>query len=163
MTKEKKVMNFSLGFLIIGIVVGFLVYSFVSNKSPFSNQKDSDKDLQALVDSAYPKPPADIRAVVGKITAIDTNTIRFETADPEDYLPHKDGSAQKMITRTGKIISTTEMYMISPTKVDSKGNIPKKKISVADLKVGDSVTITGSQNIRTAAEFDVLLIEKIEY
>lgn len=101
--------------------------------------------------------------MVGKITGLDASTIRFETGDPEDYLPHKDGSAQKMMTRTGKITETTELYLISPTKVDSKGNIPKKKISTTDLKVGDSVTITGGQNIRTTQAFDVLLIEKIEY
>jgi hypothetical protein len=147
--------------LAVGIILGFAGGYFLGTKAPKEEARNAN--LQELVDAAYPKPPEDIRTVNAKITKIDGTRIEFETNDPEDYLPHSDGSAPYTMTRVARVTDATEIWLLSPTKIDANGNVSKKKLKITDLKAGEMVAITASENVRTAKEFDTLLIEKVEY
>lgn len=158
---EKKNLTLPVVLLITGLVLGFLIGYFLVGKIAVNQSKTTE--LESLVNVAFPKPPEDLRTVVGKIVKIDGNKIEIEIGDPEDYLPHTDGTAQRTIMKTAKVGETTEMSILYPTQIDAKGNITKKELKLTDLKAGDMITVTASENIQKTKEFDTLLIEKVEY
>lgn len=159
--EQKKNIALPLVMLAAGIIVGFLGGYLVFSAKPGAQKKSAD--LENLVNVTFPKPSEDLRSVNAKILKIDGNKIQVEVPDPEDYLPHTDGSPQATMTRVAVVGEATEMFLLRPTQIDRNGNIGKTEISLSDLKAGDTVAITSSENIRTENEFDVMLIEKVEY
>jgi uncharacterized protein YneF (UPF0154 family) len=140
--ETKKNIALPLTLLAVGILVGFLIGYFVANKS--APRAAQNAELQNLVNVAFPKPPDDLRTVNARILKIDGARIEFETPDPEDYLPHSDNSPQAMMTRVGRVTSETTLKRIDT------GASKETKISLSELKTGDTVTLTATENVRTA-------------
>lgn len=153
--ETKKNIALSLTLLAVGILVGFLIGYFVANKS--TPRVSQNTDLQNLVNIAFPKPPDDLRMVSAKILKIDGMRVEFETPDPEDYLPHADNSPQATMTRVGKVTNETVMKRIDTSATK------EVKLTLSELKTGDTITIISAENVRTAKEFDILLIEQFVF
>ncbi|MDI6821147.1 MAG: hypothetical protein QMD65_03155 [Patescibacteria group bacterium] len=108
--------------------------------------------LEPLVESIYPKPQAEIKALNGVIKGITDSILGVEVNDPNDYLPHIDGSPIRTQIRTVKIGAKTQIIGVTD---DSQ----TLNLSFSDLKVDDRVTVTSEQNIKDAKEFYAIKIE----
>lgn len=143
--------------LVVGLLIGFLTFGTWANQK----QDEQTKKLQDFVNVIVPKPPEVISNVVANIKKIDGNILELEINDPEDYIPHTDGTLQKKIMRTGTIDTTTEITIVNPIKIDAAGKISEKNATIADLKEGDQVTILTDKNIRTETTFPLISLKKI--
>jgi hypothetical protein len=111
----------------------------------------AEKKLQPLIDLAFPKPPAVIKSFGGTIKDIFGAKITLEIRDPDDYLPHTDGTQPKIT-------------LVDYTKKDAQGNSPlQMALKLSDLKAGDQINVRSDQNIRDAKEFIATEIELIKY
>lgn len=159
---DQKNLKLPIIFFVVGLVIGFLIgYYLVGRNVGFKGT--STQQLEDLVAISFPKPLEDLRTVIGPITKIEGNKIQIEIGDPEDYLPHTDGSPQRTISRVAVVNQSTEMYVIRPMKIDKNGNISRETLKLGDLKTGETVTVTASQNVRKASQFDAVLIEKVVF
>ncbi len=159
---EQKNLKLPVIFFIVGLVVGFLIGYYLVGKN-LGFQTTDTKQLEDLVALTFPKPPEDLRTVVGTITKIDGSKIELSIGDPEDYLPHSDGSPQRTISRVAVVNQSTEMYVLRPTQIDKNGNISRETLKLSDLKTSETVTVTAAENVRKASQFNAILIEKVEF
>jgi hypothetical protein len=124
----------------------------------------AEKKLQPLIDLAFPKPPAVIKSFGGTIKDIFGAKITLEIRDPDDYLPHLDGTQPKKELRSVLVASNTKITLVDYTKKDAQGNSPlQMALKLSDLKVGDQINVRSDQNIRDAKEFIATEIELIKY
>lgn len=127
-----------------------------------TNKKETSTELQKLTDiveDIYPTP-TEIKALNGTIKGIVGARISLEISDPNDYLPHTDGSAAKKEVRSANVLSNTTYSLIDNSKLDKDGNLTVTKISLADLKAGDKITVRSNVNIKDLKSFDVITVEK---
>ncbi len=158
----KKVLIFTL-IVLIAVVATALGFYWGQKKGTTTATKETETKLQPLVDLAFPKPPEDIRSLSGAIKGIYGATINLEINDPNDYLPHTDGSPRAKETRFASLLSATKIYLIDTTQLDTNGNPKKTELKITDLKIGNNITVRSNQNIRTAKKFDVTQIELVKY
>ena len=116
-----------------------------------------------LIDYAFPKPPVDLRSLTGTVKNIYGAELSLEIRNPDDYLPHLDGTPYAMETRTASVSSETQIVRIDTTKIDENGNAEQTALLLSDLKEGDRVTVFTAHNIRDAQQFDVARIELVRY
>lgn len=122
------------------------------------------EELQPLIDRAFPPPPPEITSFGGTIREIYGAKITLEIVDPDDYLPHTDGTPQKKETRYVLVSTATKITLVDYTKRDAAGVSPLvKSLNFSDLKVGDIVNVRSSKNIRDLQEFDASEIKVIKY
>jgi hypothetical protein len=152
-------------FIVIVIVIIAIVAAFYFGRSVEQKQKQEiiETKLQPLVDLTFPKPPSEIFALTGKVKSVFGATVELEVQDPDDYLPHTDGSPYKTQTRFANITSQTKITLVDLKKIDSQGNPLKTPIKLSDLKPGDVITVQSNQNIRNEKKFDVTAIELAKY
>lgn len=152
---------------IIAAAVGVLGFYFGKQQGTKEGKQEVQtkvvEKLQSLVELAFPKPPDDIRSFSGTIKGIYGATINLEISDPDDYLPHTDGSPRAKEIRFASLFSSTKIYLIDTTKLDAQGNPQRTELKLSDLKIGDAVTVRSNQNIRNAKKFDVTKIELVKY
>lgn len=156
MNKKPLAVFFAAVLLVIGFVVG--LYVGQSQGSERAEQKFS-----ALIDRAYPKPPAVMNSLSGTVKAVRGGIIDLEVIDPDDYLPHTDGTQQKRELRFAKVSSNTELALVDYTSRQPSGGPSVTPIQLSDLKAGDTVRVRSNQNIRDAKEFDVYRVEVIKF
>jgi hypothetical protein len=146
----------------VAVVAIALIASFY-----FGNKKGKDEGIKAtegklnpLINLAFPKPSEKITNLTGVIKAIYGATIDFEIADPEDYLPHTDGSSTKKEIRVISLSKTTELFSIT---LDKQGNPKTIPVKLSDLKTGDTITAYSNENIRNSKKFDAVRIELLKF
>ncbi len=150
--------------IVVALIVGGVVGYFVGSLSGFEKGKTTQQEkLGGLVDLVFPKPPEMIRSASGIITAVNGSSLSLEIGDPEDYLPHTDGTQQKKVVRTATLTPSTKILLIDSTQIDAQGNPKITELSATDLKVGDAVTVRTDKNIRTETSFDAQQIEMVKY
>jgi len=150
--------------ILVALIIGGVIGYFAGSSMGFQNGKIAqDEKLGGLVDLVFPKPPETIRSASGIITAVNGGSLSLEIGDPDDYLPHTDGTQQKKIVRTAIIAPTTKILLIDSTQIDTQGNPKITELPATDLKVGDAVTIRTQKNIRTESSFNVEQIEIVKY
>lgn len=150
--------------IVLALIIGGVVGYFVGSSTGFESGKATqDKKLGGLVDLVFPKPPEIIRSASGIIKTINGGLLSLEIGDPDDYLPHTDGTTQKKIVRTATVTPTTKILLIDSTQIDTQGNPKIIELSATDLKVGDAVTIRTEKNVRTETSFDAQQIEIVKY
>lgn len=128
-----------------------------------TNKKETSTELQQLkniVEDFYPAP-TETKTLSGTIKSIVGAKISLETRDPNDYLPHTDGSVSKTEIRSANVLSNTAYSLIDYNKFDNNGNPTITKISLTDLKAGDEITVRSNANIKDLKSFDVITVEKI--
>lgn len=116
-----------------------------------------------LIDYAFPRPPVDLRSFTGTVKNVYGAELSLEIRNPDDYLPHLDGSPYAIETRTASVSSETQMVRIDTTQLDQNGNAIRTPLQLSDLKEGDRVTVFAKHNIRDAQQFDVARIELVRY
>ena len=122
-----------------------------------------EQKLSPLVDLAFPKPSDEIKNFSGTITKIYGAIINLEIVDPDDYLPHTDGTPYIKEIRLASISSATQITLVDYTKPDNRGNPTITSIELSNLKTGDTITVQSDENIRDAKKFDVTRVELIRY
>lgn len=141
--------------LLVGGALGFFIGRSMGNNEVAK--------LQPLVNLAYPKPPEDIRSMTGTVQGIYGATIMLQLDDPNDYLPHVDGSPRQKLSVSANTSSQTKFVSIDYQKLDSRGNPTVADISLSDLKSQNVVTVRSNQNIRNASQFDVSEVQLVRF
>lgn len=150
--------------LVIAIVaVGVWVGFTLGKKKAVSENKGEVEKLTGIVDLVFPPPSETISTLTGTIKAMYGATIHFEVNDPDDYLPHTDGSPQKKQVRFASLTGATKILLIDSTQIDKDGNPKITELKQSDLKAGDVITVRSEQNIKSAEKFDVTQIELVKY
>ena len=143
-------------FIIVIIAVAGLVIGFLAGRQQGVNQ--SEEKLMPLIDLVYPGPSDEIHSFRGTVQNIYGADIKLEINDPDDYLPHLDKSPRRKEIRTVRTSFTTEFILIDPNQFDEKGNSITTTISLADIKVGDIITVRSDQNIKDLQKFSAVRI-----
>lgn len=150
--------------IVVAVIVGGAAGFYLGNTVGFSNGKNAaDSQLSGIVNLVFPKPPQEIHSIAGTISSIAGATLTLNVNDPEDYLPHIDGTAQKKMTRYAIVTPSTKISLVDSTKIDENGNPAITALSESDLKVGDNIMVQSSQNIRTESKFNASEIEIVKY
>lgn len=142
--------------LAIVLIVGYTI----GNSRGVSTGKDEVKqELQPIVDVAYPKPPEVAYAVSGTVRGVYAPTIHVEVTDPDDYLPHTDGSPRRTAIRYITVTADTKITLTDSTKFDAYGNPLVRTIAAQDIHPDDRLTVRSSINIRNELKIDADLLE----
>lgn len=146
--------------LIIGFGVGF----FAGNlRGEHQGAAVAEQKYAPLIDSAFPKPPAELTSLSGTVKSTYGATITLEVYDPDDYLPHADGSPRAKQTRSANVTGSTTYTLVNFGKLDKQGNPARTTLTFKDIKEGDTVTVRAAANIKTAQTFDVTSVELVRY
>lgn len=144
--------------IIIAAAVGVGGYFIGLNKG----EERAEARLQSIIDTAYPEPAEVINKVGGKVIGIQGGTINIEITDPDDYLPHPDGTEQKKVTRFANVGGNTEIILVDYTNPQPNGKPAQTSISLSEIKKGDAIKITSKENIREEKSIDVTKVELIK-
>lgn len=142
--------------LVFGTALGFF-FGMQTGKN------SADDNLKKVVGLIFPKPADEIYALTGKLLAVNGATLSIEIRDPDDYLPHVDGTEPAKETRYASLTSNTKITLINIGKLDQNGNPETKTISAGDLKAGSTITVRSDANIKNEKKFDVKEVEIINY
>ena len=148
---------------VFGVVITVLVIIIVGL---YLGQKDDGKEIKEelpLAELFYPKPPEILMSLSGTIMGIKGGLIALEITDPDDYLPHPDGSPQRKELRFVSLFSDTEVILIDYTNPQPDGSPAVTPLKLSDLREDDEIRVESKENIRDAKEFDAQKIEVIRY
>jgi hypothetical protein len=150
---------------VILLIIGayFLGYRAGTQKIIKDNKNAEVQYLKSLVDIAFPPPPQEFYSLSGTVKGIYGATINLEIDDPDDYLPHPDGSPRRKQVRFANISSQTKYTLIDFSRLDKNGNPARSSLKLNDIKVGDVITVRSNENIRAAEKFDVTEVELFKY
>lgn len=143
-------------FIVAGVALGFYI-------GKQQGEKEAENKLGGLIDMVFPKPPEIIHTVGGVVKSIFGATIDLEIIDPDDYLPHTDGSPQKKGVKSVLISGNTEIVLVNYIDPQPDGSPTITPLTLADLNPGDEIEVTSDENIRDAKKFDVTRVEVIVY
>jgi hypothetical protein len=151
--------------IVVLVLAGFFAGMLVGLKrGEVRGAAQTRAKLQPIIDMAFPQPPQVLNSAGGVIKDIFGSKINLEINDPDDYLPHPDGSPRKKLMRSVLVSAATKITLVDYTKRDKRGNNPLvAAYRLADLKAGDTVNVKTSENIRNAQEFIANAIELIRY
>lgn len=135
-------------------------FYFGNKKGEKEGEEKIKSELAPIVELAFPKPAEKITNLAGVVKEIYGATVYLEVADPNDYLPHIDGSPRKKQIRLVSVSKATEIVSVA---LDKNGNVKSAPLKFSDLKKGDKVAVRSSQNIKDAEKFDAKKIELLKY
>lgn len=148
----------------VALIIGFCIGFFAGNlRGRSEGTKTAEEKYAPIVDSAFPRPPEEMLSLSGIVEDIYGASIALEVADPDDYLPHTDGSRRAKQTRTANVLGNTFYTIVDFGKLDKQGNPTRTPITFGDIAVGDTITVSAATNIKTAQAFDVTAVEVIKY
>jgi hypothetical protein len=146
--------------IIVFFLIGFGVGK-ISEKGRWQGemakiQREAKKEIdwyKSLLEPFYPPLPEEIRSVSGKITKIEDKTIWMEASIQVSQFPLPEG---KEIERRNIKVNTTDQTKIFKIEMPEIP-LPEKPfkeiiLKFEDLKVGDDVTVTSTENIKGKAE-----------
>lgn len=142
--------------LIAGLAVGYFAGSAQGGAA-------TEKKLMPLIDAAFPPPPSEFFSLTGAVTSIYGAELGLEIDDPDDYLPHLDGSPRAKEMRTAQVSASTAYTLINYARLDQSGNPVRTSFSFGNLKVGEIITVRSAENIRDAASFEATAVERVVY
>ncbi len=142
--------------LIFGGALGFLFGMQTGKQS-------ADENLENVVGLIFPKPAEEIFALTGKLLAVNGSTLSIEIRDPDDYLPHVDGSEPAKETRYASLMTDTKITLINIGKLDATGNPEMTSLKADELTIGETITVRSDTNIKDEKKFDVKEVEVVKY
>lgn len=146
----------SLVFLVAGLVAG----GYFGRQA---GERAAREELQALLDLAYPPAPDTIYRLSGTVDSVVGGTINLNVNDPDDYLPHVDGSPRKTERRRANVRGATKYVLVDYSKPDELGNPTEASFKLAELKAGDTVVVESEENIRDEKAFEVVRVEMVRF
>lgn len=144
------------------LVLGFTGGYYLGNQTGIqAGSKETEARLRPIIETVFSPPPENIMTLTGSIKGIYGGTLRLEIFDPEDYLPHTDGTARNTEPRNAVTTADTQYVSINYARLDAKGNPRITPLALSDLKVGMKITVHADHNIRTLEQFDVTKVEVV--
>jgi hypothetical protein len=122
----------------------------------------TEKKLAPLLNSAFPKPPDDIRFLDGIVKSVSGSTLDLEIDNIDDYIPHTDGTPRLKDVRHAIVSDKTVITLIDLGKFTSNGQPTRTAIKLSDIKPGMNATARSAVNIRNVKTFDATSIEVIQ-
>lgn len=150
-----------LAVVIVVVAVGSFFVGLLIGEKRGSEQ--TRQALDPVLDIAFPKPPEEMFALNGTVRDVVGATISLEVSDPNDYLPHADGSPAATQVRYANLTDQTRLLSYDMNRVDTNGDPLVTQIQPSDFKAGDSVLVRSDANIRDAQQFDVTEVDLIKY
>lgn len=144
------------GALVVGLIAGYFVGDARGGAA-------AEEKYLPLIDLAYPKPPAILATLTGEIGEIYGATITLKVADPDDYLPHPDGSPQRIELRAVNVSANTTYTDVDYGTLVRGGEPTRTPFVFDNLAVGDVVTVQSAENIRDAKTIEATAIERVRY
>lgn len=126
-------------------------------------EKRTEQNLKPLLNLAFPEPASELYHISGVVKGIFGATINLEIDDPEDYLPHADGSPRNKILRFVSVGQETKIVLVDSTRLDANGEPRLSPLELSALKIGDSVTVWSKTDIRSTERVDATRIELLKY
>lgn len=149
--------------LVALFIVAFGGGYYFGNKSGLQTGRNEIRaSLEPIIQTIYPKPPEDLRVLTGTVKGIYGGTLRLEIFNPDDYLPHADGSPRTTQLRNAITTAETKFVSIDYSKLDTRGNPKITSLAVSAMHVGMKVTVHADHNIRAAEQFDVTKVEVVK-
>jgi hypothetical protein len=136
------------GSLFIGAYGGYLY-----------GERVGGEKIRKLIDIVYPQPPKEMYELDGLIVGTDVDTVTLEIQDPNDYLPHIDGTDSLKQRRVVSITSTTKIMMADQNTLDANGEAVVTSVKFSDIKVGVRAIVKSLENIKDATSFSANEIE----
>ena len=151
--------------IIVPVAVVFLVIGIASG-GYFGREagvKKARNEYQALLDLAYPPPAGEIHRISGTVRAVVGGTIQLDANDPEDYLPHLDGSPRKMVAKNANVTAVTEYVLVDYSKPEANGDPSRVPFELSDLKDGDRIVVESDENLREQKSFETKLVQRVRF
>ncbi|MEK7464764.1 MAG: hypothetical protein AAB617_03225 [Patescibacteria group bacterium] len=158
MDKSKKALT---TFLVLAVVAVSLIAGVYIGKG--QGTKQAEEKFMPLVDAIFPAPPAEIKGFGGKIKDVIGSSIKLEVYNPDDYLPHTDGTDRAKEIRTANVLNSTRIWLLDYNKIDARGNPQTVAMKLSELAVGNDVTVRSEANIKYLKEFDASEILLVKY
>lgn len=164
--KNKKVL-LTVGAIILAAAL-FIVGFWAGNQTgvqtgTVEGAQAAEAKYKPIVNVAFPAPPTVMNKISGTVESVDQNAITLMVNDPNDYLPHLDGSPRATVTKKAIVTPNTTYLLVDYAKLDKNGAATLTNISLSDIKPGDTVTVTSDQNIRTDQTFGVNSVQVSKY
>lgn len=155
--------KFILTLVIIALLVLVLALGLIMGKKQGKEEgvAETEEKFAPAVDLAFPKPPPELKNLNGAVRAVSGVTIDLEVKDPDDYLPHADGTPQRTAIRYVRVTSATKIFTVDYSQKDANGNPVKIELALSGIKVGDIIKVTSTSDIKNASQFDATEIEVI--
>lgn len=145
--------NIVLAIIVVVAVVFGLGYYVGAKKMFTGGAPSAGERCLAIVDSVFPKPPDVIKNSSGIVKGVYGALLSVEMANPDDYIPHTDGTPAQTLSIGLNINSQTLVRMAG-----AGGGAPITA-KLSDIKVGDSVRFWSDSNIRGAKQVDATLVQ----
>lgn len=143
------------------LVVVLVLVSLLAKKSPEREASRVLRDKVAREIAAGYEKTTDVRLISGTVLDIVGSSLRIETRDPNDYLPHADGSPVKTVVKFVTVTSQTQVKRIDETKLDASGGVISSLISIGNIHKGDVVTVVADHNVLNSPEFDAVEVRLV--
>lgn len=159
----------SLWFIIILLVVviiavaGAIGFIIGNQNGQVSGAQAVKQKYLPILNAAFPPPPSSLSSLTGTVKSVYGATITMEVKDPNDYLPHVDGSPVAVQTRTVSVSPSTKLVYMNYGQLKSNGEPTTSTFSLNDLRAGDIVTAKSSSNILNAQNFSATEVDLINY
>lgn len=146
--------------ILIGAMIGYFFGFSVGENAGDAEARASITKLQNALDMLVPPLPEVISVVSGKITAVNDNAFTLEILSFADRYPHPD-TPPATETRTVKITGDTKIAAMNFDPKTFKDGLPAQTaIKFSELKIGDFVTVTVSENARAEQNLTAAAINR---
>ncbi len=151
------------GLALLAIVIFIIGFFAGKNSGMQAGTQAAESKYKPLVNIAFPEPPAVMNKVSGIVENVSGNIITFKVNDPNDYLPHLDGSPRATVEKQALVSSATSFSLINYAKLDKNGSATLTALTLGDIKTGNTVTVASDRNIRTSQSFPASSVQVSNY
>ena len=144
--------------VVISLLVGLGFGGYFGRDVGYDAARD---EFGALLDIAYPPPPQVLYRLSGEVVRVVGGTIHLNVDDPDDYLPHPDGSPRAQELRLVDVRDATELVVIDYQSPDELGNPTGGALELSAIRAGDQLVVESEENIRDAEKFIATRVEKV--
>lgn len=158
--------NTSIILIAVALIIGFAGGYFAgvtTEKKTTEEFKQAAEEFKQVAELVFPAPAEELFSLTGTLKSVNGNTLTIEVRDPDDYLPHTDGTAPKTEVRTVSVTEATKIISIDITKINENGDPAITEIHASDLAPGTALTVRSDTNIRDAMAFTATQIETVVY
>lgn len=133
---------------IIGVILGYFLGA-QAGRDAAAEERGKAEELKKSLDVFVPPLPDVVNIISGKITAVNADAFTIEISSLTDRYP-RPGKPMTTETRTIRIAEDAKITEIRFDPKSFKNGLPQQTpISASDLKAGDLVSVTVSENART--------------
>jgi hypothetical protein len=148
--------------IIIVIAVGVAGYFAGASIGKQKGIEQTESNLMPIIDMAFPPPPEMLTSTGGTVTGVENGVISLEITDPEDYLPHPDGTPKNKIVRYVEATPETEIIYTDFSSPDPETGLPSEiAIEISEIEEGDRISVRTEENIREQENITATRIEVV--